>query len=59
MQNIKKYKVAFVGWNPFQFLHIKALALAIPNAVFILEKRKNNNVKFFSKDILDNQDIPV
>ena len=39
--------VGFVGWNPFQFLHVKELAKAIPGAVFIIEKRKNY-IKDFS-----------
>lgn len=32
--------VGFVGWNPFQFLHVKELAKAIPGSVFIIEKGK-------------------
>jgi len=56
--NIKKYKIAFIGWNPFQFIHIKDFAKAIPNSVFILEKRKDN-LKYFSKDILNNSEVPI
>ena len=59
MSNIKNYKIAFIGWNPFQFIHIKKLASSLPNAVFILEKRKNNNLKSFSKEILNNNEVPV
>jgi UDP-N-acetylglucosamine 2-epimerase len=52
------YKIAFIGWNPFQFLHIKVLASKIPSSVFILEKRKNN-LNEFSDEILKNTDIPI
>ncbi len=31
-------KVAFIGWNPFQFLHVKDLASSIHRAIFIIEK---------------------
>lgn len=51
-------KVGFIGWNPFQFLHIKELAKAIPGAVFIIEK-KNQFVDDFSKEILHNTDVPI
>ena len=50
--------VGFVGWNPFQFLHVKELAKAIPGAVFIIEKRKNY-IKDFSCDLLHDTDVPV
>ena len=51
-------KVGFIGWNPFQFLHVKELAKAIPGAVFIIEKR-SDYVNEFSDEILYNTDIPV
>ena len=49
---IHNYKIAFVGWNPFQLLQVKTLLLSMPNSVFIIEKRLDNNVKFFSDDLL-------
>ena len=58
-QSLKNYTIAFVGWNPFQFLHIKHLAQQLPNTVFVLEQRSNNNVKFFSHEILYNNEIPI
>jgi len=53
-----KYSIAFVGWNPFQFIQIKQLAKAIPGSVFLLEKR-GEHVEEFSDDILNNSDIPI
>lgn len=32
--------IAFVGWNPFQFLHFASLAAACPNATLVVEERK-------------------
>jgi CDP-glycerol glycerophosphotransferase (TagB/SpsB family) len=52
------YKIAFIGWNPFQFIHIRLLASKILNSVFILEKRSNNIGKF-SDEILKNTDVPI
>ena len=50
---IDNYKIAFVGWNPFQLLHVKNLLLSMPNSVFIIEKRRDSNVQFFSDNLLD------
>ena len=55
---MNNYKVAFIGWNPFQFIHIKLLASKIPGSVFILEKRRNH-LNDFTKEILTNQEVPV
>ncbi|MGE6341850.1 CDP-glycerol glycerophosphotransferase family protein [Psychrobacter sp. NPDC078929] len=55
---MNKYKVAFIGWNPFQFIHIKLLASKIPGSVFILEKRRDH-LNDFTKEILTNQEVPV
>lgn len=46
------YKIAFVGWNPFQLLHVKNLLLSLPKSVFVIEKRRDNNVEFFSDRLL-------
>ncbi|EMO0768512.1 CDP-glycerol glycerophosphotransferase family protein [Escherichia coli] len=51
-------RVGFIGWNPFQFLHIKDLAQRIPGAVFIIEKRKNH-INNFTKELLYNHNIPI
>jgi hypothetical protein len=59
MSYLNKYKIAFIGWNPFQFLHIYDLAKEIPNSVFILEKRSNNNQKYFSNELLQNTKVPI
>jgi hypothetical protein len=59
MHQIQPYKVAFIGWNPFQLIHIHDLAKQIPNSVFILEQRINNNLKYFSEDLLQNIQIPI
>lgn len=55
---MNKYKIAFIGWNPFQFIHIKLLASKIPGSVFILEKRRDH-LNDFTKEILTNQEVPV
>lgn len=51
-------RVGFIGWNPFQFLHIKRLAQAIEGACFIFEKRKEF-ISEFSSEILECEDIPI
>lgn len=51
-------RVGFIGWNPFQFLHIKKLAQAVEGACFIIEKRKEF-ISEFSSEILECEDIPV
>ena len=56
--SLNQYKIAFIGWNPFQFIQIKELAMALPNAIFILEKKKNN-ISSFSLEILNNSDVPI
>ena len=55
---MNEYKIAFIGWNPFQFIHIKLLASKIPGSVFILEKRRDH-LNDFTKEILTNQEVPV
>ena len=52
LNKVYDYKIAFVGWNPFQLLHVKTLLLSLPNSVFIVEKRVDNNVSFFSTNVL-------
>ncbi len=37
---ITDYKIAFIGWNPFQFIQIRDLASALPGSVFVIEKKK-------------------
>ena len=56
--DIAKYKIAFIGWNSFQFLQVKQLASSIPNSIFLLEKRKNN-IQKFSQEILTNTEVPI
>lgn len=51
-------KVAFIGWNPFQFLHVKDLASSIPGAIFIIEKR-NDYAKNLLEVLIANTDIKV
>ena len=51
-------KVAFIGWNPFQFKMVKSLIKAIPNSVFIFEK-KHNNIKCIDKISLANKELPI
>jgi hypothetical protein len=50
---LNNYKIAFIGWNPFQLIHVKSLLLSMPHARFIIEKRADNNEKAFSLTLLD------
>ncbi|OAT49937.1 Cps2A family protein [Kluyvera georgiana ATCC 51603] len=55
---VENPKVGFIGWNPFQFLHIKDLANAISGSVFIVEK-KNESLNEFSEEFFNDENIPV
>ncbi|MDI9221128.1 CDP-glycerol glycerophosphotransferase family protein [Pantoea sp. EA-12] len=56
MDNIPS--IAFIGWNPFQFIHIKHLASKIDNCTFVIEKKKNY-INEFDKEFFDNDSTPV
>lgn len=51
-------KVAFIGWNPFQLIHVSTLIKSLSNSIFILEK-KHNNLKQFSHELINDPNIPV
>lgn len=51
-------RIGFVGWNPFQFLHIRKLASTFPGACFVIEKRQDF-ISEFSDDVLKNPDTPI
>lgn len=51
-------RIGFVGWNPFQFLHIKKLASTFPGACFVIEKRQDF-ISEFSDEILNDSDTPI
>jgi hypothetical protein len=51
-------RIGFVGWNPFQFIHIKKLASTFPGSCFVIEKRKDF-INEFSDDILKNLQTPI
>ncbi len=51
-------RIAFIGWNHFQYTQIEDLAESIPNSVFILEIKKSNT-DLFSQDFIDNSKIPI
>lgn len=51
-------RIGFIGWNPFQFLHIKSLAAACESSCFVIEKRKEY-ISEFSSEILNDPDIPT
>lgn len=38
---MKTPRVAFVGWNPFQFLHFSSIIPRFPEATLIIEKRRS------------------
>lgn len=52
-------KIAFIGWNPFQFRHIESIAKKLKNSFFILEKKKNNNISHFSQEFFENSNNEV
>lgn len=41
-------RIAFVGWNTFQFLHFSRIARQFPGSAFIVEKRKKSFEVFAS-----------
>jgi len=51
-------RIGFIGWNPFQFLHIRSIAAAFESACFVIEKRKEH-ISEFSDDILNDPNIPT
>jgi len=51
-------RIGFVGWNPFQLLHIKKLIKALPGTCFILEKRADY-IKEFDDTSLSDPSVPV
>ncbi len=48
---MKNFKIAFIGWNPFQFNHVSVLLRAIPSSKFIIECRSDEQC-FFDPSIL-------
>ena len=53
-----KIKIAFIGWNPFQLIHVSALIKSIPNSRFILEN-KHNSLAQFDEALLTQAEIPI
>lgn len=51
-------KIAFIGWNPFQLIHVSELIKQIPNSIFILEN-KHNSLSQFDKALLSRPEVPV
>lgn len=51
-------KVAFIGWNQFQLIHVSELIKYMPNSVFILEN-KHNSLANFDTNLLNRPDIPI
>ena len=45
-------KIAFVGWNPFQFLHFQKLAARFDHPTFVLEERNKADKVFDFNSIL-------
>lgn len=48
---MKNFKIAFIGWNSFQFNHVSVLLRAIPSSKFIIECRSDEQC-FFDPNIL-------
>jgi hypothetical protein len=46
MKNPHHPKIAFVGWNPFQFLHFRNVASLLPGASLLIEDRKGDQENF-------------
>lgn len=51
-------KFVFVGWNPFQLLHVKNIIASMQNACFVIEKRERF-LEDFSADLLQDPKVPV
>jgi len=51
-------KIAFIGWNPFQLIHVSSLIKSIPNSIFILEN-KHNSLSQFNHSLLNRRDVPI
>lgn len=49
-----QYKIAFIGWNSFQFLYVKNLLEKIANSKFFVVKRVDGNEGLFTHDIVGN-----
>lgn len=58
MPREKTPQIAFIGWNPFQFIHVAEIARALPGSYFLVEKRKDY-VREFDESILTGWDVPV
>lgn len=53
------YRIAFTGWNPFQFRHVKNIAKCIPGSMFIVEDRNNGNLSYFEESFFESYTNPV
>ena len=51
-------RVAFVCWNPFQYLHFAPMAAELPGAVFVIEARGKHRFAF-GDDVLTQSPTPV
>lgn len=51
-------KIAFIGWNPFQLLHVRGLVAALPGACFVVEHRKDY-LDDFGEELLHDPAVPV
>lgn len=56
--NNSNIKVGFIGWNPFQLLHVKKIIEQLPGSCFILEKR-GSYINEFDDSLLTDPKIPV
>ncbi|MCW7538933.1 CDP-glycerol glycerophosphotransferase family protein [Aquabacterium sp. A7-Y] len=50
--------IGFIGWNPFQLVHVRKLVAALPGACFVLERRKDY-IDEFNGDLLTDPQVPV
>jgi hypothetical protein len=51
-------KIGFVGWNPFQLIHVRDILTAMPDACFILEKRRGH-LNDFAESLLNDPQVAV
>lgn len=56
--NSPSLSVGFVGWNPFQLLHVRNLISSIEGACFVLEDRGSNIAEFRAADLTD-PSVPI
>ena len=56
--NITTSNIAFIGWNPFQMMHVMSIAQKLKGSCFVLENRGKHIFKF-AEELLSSCGVPV